>query len=329
MKKTVLCHFFNEEYLLPWWLKHHRQFFDHGVMINYGSWDRSVEIIRELCPTWEIHDSRNEYFAYPRAEFIDDEMMCHEINHAGWKTILNVTEFLVGDYRLLDNVDYSLQVKQVLFVDEDRDQLPTHDKPLWEQKINAIDFDMGQSDATNVFNRHARLIHFEPNYNYSPGRHFSYYNTDQLAIFYYAWSPWNVRMKMRRMQTGAKMHPSEQIDWQIPEIVSNEFQRFPHNMYPPFVLEQTYNDAKKLAKPQQELIDYYVGLMNTTEPIRTWRKDYDQDRHNRRGRFYKHTHDPDDKHENVRKDYKSDLLSSLFDDKPQPEATVDGNNISI
>jgi len=329
MKRTVFCHFFNEEYLLPWWLEHHRKYFDHGVMINYGSWDRSVEIIKEICPTWEIHDSRNEYFAWPDASYLDQEIMCYEIDHTGWKVILNVTEFLVGDYRLFDTVDYSLQVKQVLFVDEDRDYLPTYDKPLWEQKVNAIDFDIAKSEQTNAFNRHARLIHFDPNYNYPPGRHFSFYNTDQLTIFYYAWSPWNVRMKMRRLQTGAKMHPSEQINWQIPTVVSNEFQRFPHNMYPVYVLEQTYNEMKCVSRPQHDMIDHYVKLMNTTEPVRIWKNEYDEARYHRRGRFYKHTHEPDSTNEVERKYYKENLLSSLFEDKPLPEVKVDGNHFSI
>lgn len=62
MKKTVLCHFYNEEWLLPWWLNHHKQFFDHGIMINYQSTDRSAEIIKEICPTWDIVQSKNLYF---------------------------------------------------------------------------------------------------------------------------------------------------------------------------------------------------------------------------------------------------------------------------
>ena len=46
-QKTVLCHFYNEEWILPFWLKHHREIFDHGIMIDYNSTDRSVEIIRD------------------------------------------------------------------------------------------------------------------------------------------------------------------------------------------------------------------------------------------------------------------------------------------
>ena len=71
MKKTIISHFYNEEYLLPFWLKHHSKMFDHGILIDYNSTDRSVDIIREICPTWEIIDSRNELFD---AVLIDKEV---------------------------------------------------------------------------------------------------------------------------------------------------------------------------------------------------------------------------------------------------------------
>ena len=56
---TVISHFFNEEYLLPFWLEHHSKIFDHGIMIDYCSTDRSVEIIRKFCPSWTIVKTQN------------------------------------------------------------------------------------------------------------------------------------------------------------------------------------------------------------------------------------------------------------------------------
>ena len=59
--RTVISHFYNEEYLLPWWLMHHTKIFDHGILINRGSTDRSVEICKLFAPTgkYEIQDSLN------------------------------------------------------------------------------------------------------------------------------------------------------------------------------------------------------------------------------------------------------------------------------
>ena len=49
-KLTIIGTFYNEEYLLPYWLKHHTRLFDHGILINWGSTDNSVEIIKRYAP---------------------------------------------------------------------------------------------------------------------------------------------------------------------------------------------------------------------------------------------------------------------------------------
>src|SRR5260221_3505935 len=94
LRLTVISHFRNEEVYLPFWLRHHTRLFDHGVMIDYRSSDRSVEIVRELAPTWEIRPSRNEKF---HSASIDREVMDIETEFSGWKMCLNVTEFLSHD----------------------------------------------------------------------------------------------------------------------------------------------------------------------------------------------------------------------------------------
>ena len=107
MYKTIISHFYNEEYLLPWWLEHHKKYFNHGIMINYASTDNSVSIIRQICPDWTVINSRNQFFD---AKLIDDEVSDVESTVNGWKTCLNTTEFLVGDYSLLNKCLYKLPV---------------------------------------------------------------------------------------------------------------------------------------------------------------------------------------------------------------------------
>ena len=97
--KTIISHFYNEEYLLPWWLNHHKKYFDYGLMINYASTDRSVEIINKICPDWKVVDSVNKEFA---AKDCDEEVEHYEKRISGWKICLNITEFLVGDFSLLN-----------------------------------------------------------------------------------------------------------------------------------------------------------------------------------------------------------------------------------
>ena len=94
MKLTLLSHFYNEEYLLPWWLKHHSKIFTDAILIDYNSTDRSVEIIKEYCPTWKVFKSKNEYFD---AILVDQEIMEYEQTIDGYKICLNTTEFIHGD----------------------------------------------------------------------------------------------------------------------------------------------------------------------------------------------------------------------------------------
>src|SRR5688572_26886033 len=89
---SVICHFRNEEVYLPYWLRHHRCLFDHGILIDYGSTDHSLEIIRALVPSWEVRPSRNHQF---HSVAIDTEVMDIEIQISGWKMCLNVTEFVM------------------------------------------------------------------------------------------------------------------------------------------------------------------------------------------------------------------------------------------
>ena len=91
MRKTLISHFYNEEYLLPWWLMHHTKIFDHGILINRGSTDRSVEICKLFAPHWEVRDSRFLEFDPTNT---DIEVMEIEREVSGWKMVLNTTEFL-------------------------------------------------------------------------------------------------------------------------------------------------------------------------------------------------------------------------------------------
>ena len=90
--RSVICHFFNEAYLLPWWLKHHLALFDHGVMIDHGSTDASPDIVREMAPHWSLVRSRLTYFDVYLTDF---EVMGFEQGLPGWKMAVNVTEFVM------------------------------------------------------------------------------------------------------------------------------------------------------------------------------------------------------------------------------------------
>ena len=57
----LFSHIYNEEYLLPYWLNHHKKIFNHGVIIDNFSTDKSVDIIKSIVPDWEIHKGLKEF----------------------------------------------------------------------------------------------------------------------------------------------------------------------------------------------------------------------------------------------------------------------------
>lgn len=209
MQKTVVCHFYNEEYLLPWWLKHHSKIFDHGIMIDYKSTDRSRELINLICPTWEIRDSRNEFFdSIP----IDQEVMDIEKTITGWRIALNVTEFLYGNTDRLVHRDELTQylLRNYVFVDmEDETKHPKHllhDLPLYTQRYWGYIPDTHTKEGPGgVMPRLNRSIHNFP-IEYKGGRHFGNTNPsfDDLVIFYYGWADISDRGLQRKLQIAPK-----------------------------------------------------------------------------------------------------------------------------
>ena len=218
MKKTILCHFYNEEYMLPWFLNHHKQIFDHGIMIDYHSTDRSREIIKELCPTWDIVTSRNPNF---QADEVDNEVYDIESTIEGWRICLNVTELLVGDYSIIDNnPNQQLLIPTMFFVDCDRDREVTTDLPIYKQKTDGFSFRQGPSKFSI---RGSRSLHnMQVQYDMT-GRHFYTYTTEKLVIFYYGWCPFNKQLLDRKLQIQTQIPLYDrQRNWGFHHITNEE-----------------------------------------------------------------------------------------------------------
>jgi hypothetical protein len=215
--KTIISHFYNEEYLLPFWLNHHKKYFDHGIMIDYGSTDKSVEIIKEICPDWEIHPTRNQYFYAPDIDF---EIYDYEKNLEGFRVCLNTTEFLFGDYELLDNENPPAQHLIGCHFMVDKPGLEyTHVK---ENLFKERQFGIKSTDMFCL--RSARSLHnFSIHYPSvtGPGRHFRPEGTNphstkiderllssNFFILWYGFSPFNEELIKRKLQIQTKHHPN-------------------------------------------------------------------------------------------------------------------------
>ena len=189
--KTVICHFHNEAYLLPWWLNHHRLLFDHGIMINHGSTDDSVDVIRQHTPHWKVVNSKFTHFD---EALIDFEIMTYEQNLPGWKMALNVSEFLVCPTYLDHIIQFSNSRGLLAFstnsyhmVDNFPDRPPTYELPLVEQCHWGID--------TNF--QRGRIFHQLPTGYYRPGRVGSWHPDTRLtlpkgllSVWHFDHSPW-------------------------------------------------------------------------------------------------------------------------------------------
>ena len=253
MRKTLLCHFYNEEWMLPWFLNHHRQIFDHGVMIDYHSTDRSVDIIRKICPTWDIISTRNPDF---QADMIDVEVNDLEANINGWKICLNVTEQLIGDYSIIDDAGpNTIMVPSIFMVDCDRKRSVDPAVPLYKQKFNGFSFrDSGQA----FLERRARRLHctkdpYPTNSTpdcMAPGRHYNFYSTDQLAILYYGWCPFDQNQLDRKLQ----------IQTQIPLVDRQRGWGYHHITNAETLTYRLENEFVPRARDLTEEINYYVKL---------------------------------------------------------------------
>jgi hypothetical protein len=189
MTLTLIAHLWNEEFLLPYWLRHHVPLFDRGILLDYGSTDRSAAIIQELAPHWEVRPSRNAWFD---AEEVDREVMEVEREAPGWKVVLNLTEFLLcPDLRLfvrwLEKYRADLQglwAYDLTMVDRpaERDDALT-EAPLYFQKRWGYHAGGGRS----------RLLHRCPDGRYDTGRHTSGVAgkapDDSLFLLWFSWCP--------------------------------------------------------------------------------------------------------------------------------------------
>jgi hypothetical protein len=214
---TLIAHFYNEEYLLPWWLNHHKDMFSDGILIDYNSTDRSVEIIKEICPHWKIVKSKNEWF---EAIAVDEEVMEIENSISGWKFCLNITEFFCYNNNFLNEINKTDNhfFKNYTMIDKQeniKDNI-NYENSLLTQK--PFGFNFGSPYYHVHFNRNfARKMHNMSNGQYGHGRHYdfdsdgniknwknNYKLSNNAAIFWFCLSPFTENTLKRKTQIKLK-----------------------------------------------------------------------------------------------------------------------------
>lgn len=229
--RFVLLHVRNEEYLLNWWLQHHKSKFDFGLIIDYGSTDGSADLIKKITPNWQMIQSANKNF---KAAPVDAEVMHYEQEIQkkypySWMITLNVTEFLIGNTSRLKSAYKSpkpVKMQKLLPCDIMCDTIdqeytyPDPDKPLIDQRTFGIPCDYSEDTIYNPYNgkldsqcikddimydnRKMRSMHnFPLNYFdtsvWGAGRHYWGTPCEDFRILWYGHSPFNDQMLNRKL----------------------------------------------------------------------------------------------------------------------------------
>ena len=201
IKTTLLTNIFNEEYMLPFWLNHHKNMFDEIIVIDYNSTDKSIEICKSICPECKIIKTRNQYFD---AEEIDKEFMDIENTLEGIKIVLNTTEFLFSKKSIKD-----------LFMDNTQpfSYAITCTSPYSNNSYNInnnyeLFSNLLNDDIVFHNDRYTRQIHNFSNGNYSIGRHNTYnisIPTSEAHIIWFGFYPMNDKLLQRKLQIQENM----------------------------------------------------------------------------------------------------------------------------
>jgi hypothetical protein len=206
---TVLTNVYNEEYLMPFWLEHHRTIFDHGIVFDWGCTDRSMDIVREMCPTWEIRKAIDSHPSKRLEKFDAYEndvlFMYAEMKLSGYKIVLNTTEFLVSskpirEY-LADETNKSYPLQSLTVFSRKDVQEPTTLRELFDG-IECVEPKI----------RKWRTLHSRYHGRYSLGRHEITLEPFEIPPVYILWLgvyPWNASLLARGLQIAEKIPDSD------------------------------------------------------------------------------------------------------------------------
>jgi glycosyltransferase involved in cell wall biosynthesis len=259
---VLLCHFLNSEHILPWWIQHHKGIFEYVVMVDHGSTDRSVEIIRSLAPDWEIFKTGTHEFG---AIITDQEMMQLEERFDGPKIILNVTEFLFGAdipgaVKEAQEAGYNgIITRGAIMVDPNMgaESYPEEFVPLiWSYPFGQFEDTLRTYMPLNPLR--SRVLHWAKNGAYCPGRHVSnvpnLQRRNDVMTLWFHYSPVNSDT-IRRHGNYFLRQPQGQAEW-----LGNIFNHFAtdedfdramlggwHHIAPPYHFLRHYRMLHKLS----------------------------------------------------------------------------------
>ena len=246
----LISHFYNEELLLPYWIRHHAPMFDMAILIDYNSTDKSLEIIRREAPSsWKIVSSRNIMFD---AELVDDEVKDYEkMFPKAWKIALNTPEFLVhfNLRQMLAEVERSSNTMAFRFrgiTMTGNDSIPLQRFSSLLKQRSQYSFVFNTAGENEAVNAHSRFLHRYLFAHYESGRH-------NIGPDHWEWAPIGYIAKFTFTPWPEIMARKLQIAARIPES-DRQRGRGGHHIVQGHQLENAVKGI--LEKPQISLQNY-------------------------------------------------------------------------
>ena len=203
---TLITHIYNEEFLLPFWIRHHVEKFDAGIVVDFDSTDRSLDIVKEFAPHWKVIKSPLRYF---EAESLDRLIEGIEETISGGRICLNVTEFLIGDVASVLKQQIIPQISLINMPHDSEFDLST---PFHTQRNFGLISTMkipGANDRFPIFSgATGRSFHFQ-SLKYPLGRHFDLMEPNEMLIYRVSDCFVDEAMFKRRLQVQSKIPSSE------------------------------------------------------------------------------------------------------------------------
>jgi len=220
-KVAMITHFYNEEFLLPQFIRHHSSMFDKVILINQQSTDKSERIIAsEAPPSWIVVPSTSETFS---ADQIDAQIMGLEqtVFKDNWKVALTVTEFLVHPNlrEHLDKLDNYMPSQSIFMINDL--WMVGNDESVYNPHMSLprqrSRYSLG---STSVYSgrEYSRRMHKHEDLVYTTGRHSTSKDgsifpgqayLEHGMIMKFKYTPWP-GIVARKLQIGSRI-PDEHI----------------------------------------------------------------------------------------------------------------------
>ncbi|GAB5356572.1 hypothetical protein AAMO2058_000301500 [Amorphochlora amoebiformis] len=229
---TLVTHFYNEELLMPYFIRHHAHMFDRAILIDYGSSDATRNIVAKLAPsTWRVVAPENAEFD---AKKLDLEVEKWEQTRPNdWKITLTTTEFLLHPYLRKEVAQKSvapggtaLRFPGVIPVGNDSNTLVLYDSLVEQRSLFNGGVDGIRGAANKFCHRYIHcglvghyyetgrdgIISSPKNYSTEVSAEVSRNNYwDGLGLIVkFSWTPWP-EVRFRKTQIGAKVPLSNRV----------------------------------------------------------------------------------------------------------------------